>query len=593
MKGYDIKFLEEVKSKNDIVEVVSGYVPLTRRGNNFWGRCPFHHEKTPSFCVNSADQFYYCFGCHKSGDVFGFIREMESVEFSEAVRILAERAKIPLPEFTVSDEKLKEQKRKKETYLAILKETARYYAYNLRSGNCPDHIEYVKKRKLSTETLNKFGIGASSDHDGLIDHLKSKGFSPEDMFECGVAGRTGDKKFRYYDALAGRLIIPVIDGFNNVIAFCGRIITDRKDVGKYVNTRETPVFSKGKTLFNLNNLKKHKNSGATLKDVIVVEGHMDVITLVQAGFENVVASMGTALTKDQARIIKRFAGKSLICYDGDSAGQKAAIRGLEILRDEGLEVKVVSLPNGMDPDDVIKNYGAEGYQKLLDGAMPLSDFKIDTLKKTYDPSLPDEKRKFVAEALRIVKSAETASEQEDLLKTVRDYSGITIEALKRDLTRAEPDTEIPDVAEREKIVAGDKIITAERFVLFAKLFAKPYAADEDVSSIHFSVPAHAAIANYVSEKERKGEKPQFTDLYVELEDCGKALDGIAGLEADDSAVYDREAFFLDSVKTLKLVELNKRESILTSGLNEETDLIARMKMMEELKTVLAEKRSLK
>ena len=594
MKGFNLKFLEELKSKNDIVEVISGYVPLTRRGNSFWGRCPFHHEKTPSFCVNGTDQFFYCFGCHKSGDVITFVREIESLDFADAVKFLAERAKMPMPEFDANDTAIKEQKQKRETLYAILKDAARFYAGNLRLGKCPAHEEYIIKRKLSAETVNKFGIGASEDYDGLVKHLYDKGYSYDDMFESGVVGKSErGGRVRYYDALAGRLIIPVIDGFNNVVAFCGRIITDRKDVGKYVNTKETPVFTKGKTLFNLNNLKKYKNEHG-LTEIIIVEGHMDVISLVQAGFNNVVASMGTALTKDQARIIKRYADKVLISYDGDFAGQKAAVRGLEIFRDEGLDVKVVALPDGLDPDDVIKTYGNEGYEKLLKEAMPLIDFKLDILKRAFDITTADGKRKFVANAVKVIKESESAAEQEDLLKAVRDYTGITLEALKRDLDSAEIKRQetAPPVA-RETSGAGDKTATAARYVLYSALFNKPYAEDEDIDAIEFLMPEHKRIAEYISECRKDGGQIRFNELYTLLdEDMHKELDLIAELSSDESTKYDRETYFFDCLKTLKTYSLDKKLEMLNSRFKAETDDEVRRELIKEINRVILARKEL-
>ena len=594
MKGFNLKFLEELKSKNDIVEVIGGYVPLTRRGNSFWGRCPFHHEKTPSFCVNGTDQFYYCFGCHKSGDVISFVKEMESLDFADAVRLLAERAKMPLPEFSVDDAAIKEQKQKRETLYALLKDAARFYAKNLRSGECPAHEEYVIKRGLSAETVNKFGIGASKDYDGLVKYLAEKGYSYENMFLSGAVGKTErGGHTRYYDALAGRLIIPVIDGFNNVVAFCGRIIDNRKDVGKYVNTKETPVFAKGKTLFNLNNLKKYKNEHG-LSEIIMVEGHMDVVSLVQAGFNNVVASMGTALTKDQARILKRYSDKVLISYDGDFAGQKAAIRGLEILRDEGLDVKVVALPDGLDPDDVIKKQGKDAYEKLLKDAMPLIDFKLNVLKNAFDVKTADGKRKFIAGAVKVIKESDSAAEQEDLLKAVRDYTGITLEALKRDLDSTEikaPEVRVSVATDSEN--SGDKTEVAARYVLYSALFNKPYAEDEDLSKIEFLSPEHKRIAEYVMDCRRENTTVRFNDLYsIFDEDSYKELDAIAGLNAEEDVKFDRETYFFDCLKTLKVYSLDKKLEILNSRFKAETDADIRRELLAEINRVIIKRKEL-
>ena len=429
MKGFDSRFIDELKSKNDLVSVAEKYMRLEQRGGNFWGCCPFHHEKTPSFTINSMKQFYYCFGCHKSGDVISFIMEMESLDFNDAVKFLAERVHMPLPEIKIDDEKIKEQKRKKERSLALLRDTALFYVNNLRSSDADKHYEYMVKRGLDKDGVTKFGVGASLDFNTLPKYLLSKGYTEEEMISSGAVGKS--KSGSLYDELGGRLIIPIINQFGQVVAFGGRLL-EKADFAKYKNTRETSVFSKSKTLYNLVNVKKLKNEKG-LDGIIIVEGYMDTISLVQAGFENVVASMGTSLTKDQARILKRYTEKVYISYDGDFAGQKAAIRGLEILKEEGLEVKVVSLPDGLDPDDVIKKFGASGYKDLLINAMPLIDFKLDIIKKTFDLKSVDGRRKYVTSALKVIKESESPAEQEDLLMTVRKETGYTLEALKREL----------------------------------------------------------------------------------------------------------------------------------------------------------------
>ena len=301
MKGFDARFIDELKNKNDIVDLVGRYVRLEQRGGNFWGKCPFHHEKTASFSVNPTGQFYYCFGCHKSGDVINFIMEIESLDFNDSVRFLAERVKMPLPEVKYDDEKIKEQKQRKQRYYDILRETAMFYVRNIRSSQGAEHLSYAESRRFSQETIVKFGMGASLDFQSLPQYLRSKGYTNEEMIGAGVVG---EKDGRCFDWIGKRLAIPMIDQFGNVVAFSGRRIDGVKEQ-KYLNTKETEVFSKGKIFYNLNNLKKVKNEKG-LDSVIVVEGHLDVVSMSQAGVQNVVASMGTALTKDQARILKRY-----------------------------------------------------------------------------------------------------------------------------------------------------------------------------------------------------------------------------------------------------------------------------------------------
>lgn len=589
MKGYDIKFLDELKSKNDIVDTIGRYVRLEQRGGNFWGKCPFHHEKTASFSVNASGQFYYCFGCHKSGDVINFIMEIEALDFTDAIRFLAEKAKMPLPEVKYDDEKIKEQKRRRQRAYDVLRETAHFYLQNLRGEKGEEHLDYAYKRKLSNETLVKFGMGASLDFYSLPNYLRGKGYTNEEMVFAGVCG---EKDGRCFDWLGKRLCIPIIDQFNNVVGFSGRRIDGAKEQ-KYINTKETEVFMKGKTFFNINNLKKVKNEKG-LDSVIIVEGHLDVISLYQAGVHNVVASMGTALTKDQARMLKRYSEKIYICYDGDFAGQKAAIRGLEILSEEGLEVKVVSLPDGMDPDDVIKGYGLEGYRKLLASAMPLIDFKLDILRRTYDISTVDGKRKYTSNAIRVIRESSSPAEQEDLLKTVRDLTGTTFEALKRELYAEKPLKEEVKEAVRFNDNLGDKLAIASRYILASYLFNKPFASEYDITQIDFETPVYEQIKEYIKECEREGRKAKFSDLYEVLGDEeNQELSRLAGLETDEKKTFDQATYFFDCIKALKSSKISRDIENLTVMFAKETDSEKRKIYASEMKKLLDEKSRMK
>lgn len=589
MRGFDAKFLDELKNKNDIVEVVGRYVQLQQRGSNYWGRCPFHHEKTASFSVNPNGQFFYCFGCHKSGDVISFIKEIESLDFNDAVKFLAERVKMPLPEIKYDDEKIKEQKKQKEKVLNLLTETARFYAGNLKKESAYKHVEYILKRKIPSACIAKFGIGASLSFSELPSYLLSKGFTYEEMLLSGVVDK---KDNRYYDALGERLIIPIINQFNQVVAFGGRLL-EKADFAKYKNTKETFIFSKSNNLYNLNNLKKLKNEKG-LDGVIIVEGYMDTISLVGAGFENVVASMGTALTKDQARILKRYTDKVYICYDGDFAGQKAAIRGLEILTEEGLEVKVVALPDGLDPDDVVKQFGAEGYRKLLTEAKLLIDFKLDIIRKAYDLATVDGKRKYVQNAIRVIRESSSPAEQEDLLKTVRDVSGTTLEALKRELYSEEIKPQEKQVSENLYVEnTGDKITIASRYVLASYLFNKDFAKETDITTIEFSLPVHKEIQDFILQKQKEKSTLRFNELYELLgEDCHEELSFLAGLETEENKKFDQAVYFFDCIKAIKTDKLSKDIERLTALFEQTTENEKRRTYAQEMARLLAEKSKL-
>ena len=508
-RGFDPRFMQELKAKNNVAEVIGSYVSLDRKGNTHWACCPFHHERTPSFAVNEAEGFYHCFGCGVSGDVVKFVQEIESTDFIGAVRILAARAKMSVPESDFDTEKATEMRKKRDRLAKILLDTAKFYLGNLYSGDsrADAHLQYIASRKLAPTTVKKFGLGASLDFRSLPDYLAGKGYQKQDILDSGVV-IASTKTGQLIDAQAERLIFPIINAMDEVIAFGGRFL-GKTDFAKYKNTQDSLLFNKRNTLYNINLLKKLKRE-QPLNEIIIVEGYMDTISLYQAGFRNVVASMGTALTKEQARLMKRYAENVFISYDGDFAGQKNTIRGLEILADENLRVKVVPLPDGQDPDDVVKQ-GAEEYQKCLDAAMPLVDFKIHYAERKYDLKKTEEKRLFVAEALQIVRAEPSASVREDLLKKLREKTGVSYQALERDLlalpTESVEEPAQPTAKIAEATAGVDKVGKAARFVLAAKLFSMPYAKDCDLLKIEFENEVHEEIARYILSCEESGERP--------------------------------------------------------------------------------------
>lgn len=563
-KGFDPEFLRALKQKNDIVEVIGSYIALDRKGGNYWACCPFHHEKTPSFAVNEADQFYHCFGCGVSGDVVKFVREIESTDFMGAIRILAARAKMSVPDNNFDTEKAALLKKKRDTMSAIMLDSARFYLSNLYSGDkrADAHLQYIQNRKISPSIVKKFGLGASLDFYGLPDYLTGRGYSRQDLLDSGVLAES--KNGSLIDSQAGRLIFPIINAFDEVVAFGGRLL-EKSDYAKYKNTKETILFNKSKTLYNVNLLKKLKRE-QPIKDVIIVEGYMDTISLYQAGFKNVVASMGTSLTKEQARLVKRYSENVLISYDGDFAGQKADLRGLEILSDEHLNVRVVPMPDGLDPDDVAKQ-GAEAYQKCLDAAMPLVDYKIHALERKYDLSRTEEKRQFVSEALKVVAMEESESVKEELLKKIRDKTGITYHALERDMRNAgkeeTPVKSVPKERIAETSLSADKQRKAIRFILAAKLFSAPYAKDYDLSQLSLDDETHIIIANYVTEQEKKKEKIRPSELFEVLDEESIELNAILDFNYEDKLTGEvAERFFRDSVNTLERERVEKEIALL-------------------------------
>ena len=588
------RFIEVVKGKLNIVDVAASYLSLERRGGNFWACCPFHHEKTPSFSINTADQYYHCFGCGESGDVIKLVQNLENVEFLDAVKNLAARLNLEVPKSSGADdsEKTVETKRKKDAILKILNEAAHFYLNNLNSEKAAAHVDYILKRQIPSTLVRKFGLGASLNYSDLPAYLLDKGYQKQDIIDSGAVNFVNG---RLTDAQGERLIYPIINAMNEVVAFGGRALK-KVEFGKYKNTRETLVFTKSKMLYNINLLKKLKRE-ETIKSVIMVEGYMDVISLYGAGFKNVVASMGTSLTQEQARILKRYTDDVLISYDGDAAGQNANMRGLEILKSEGLNVRVVPLPDGLDPDDVIKRDGKEGYAACLNNALPLIDFKLHSLLSGSDLSKSDEKRKFVSSALEVVRSASSAAEQEELLKWLREKTGISFESLKRDLN-AVPEILTPVAAEpqkrRDSSPVGDK---ASRFVIAALLFGAKFADGVDIDAIPFSNEVHKIIAGYVKSKRLFDERVQPSEVfeffeentpeYTELTYVLDLNDGVA-LEGDVA-----EKYFVDCVKTLRLGEVDRRIGAIRAKIDGEVDASARTTLCQVLNMLLVEKNKIK
>lgn len=419
-------FISKVLDRTDIVSVISRYVKVEQKGNTHWACCPFHHETQPSFAINSAKQFYHCFGCKKSGSAITFLMEMENIEFMDALRMLAEQAGMEVPKFSGGGGKHVD-KEVRERLFELMRDAARHYHANLSSPRAKPFNDYLEERNIEPQMVTRFGLGASLDFNEMITYLQSKGYTYEQMHAAGIAET---KDGRAYDVFGKRLMFPIIDNMGNVIAFGGRTLEKDVHFAKYRNSSQTEIFDKSKVIYGVNLLKKRK-ARKPIDYVIMTEGYMDVIALHKAGFDTAVASMGTALTVKQARQIKLYSDLVYISYDGDTAGQKATMRGLDILRECGLTVKVVRLPDGLDPDDIIKRGGAQAYQKLLDEAIPLTAYKIEVLIARYDLQDPDERAKFAIEATAVVQALKNPVEQEQYFKYISERTKFSVEVLKR------------------------------------------------------------------------------------------------------------------------------------------------------------------
>lgn len=397
-------FLQELKLRNDITEIASSYVNLKRHGRNMVGLCPFHGEKTPSFNIYTENGSFYCFGCGAGGDVITFIMKIENLDYVEAVKFLAQRAGMEMPENTYDDSMSKLRIRIYEAN----REAARFFHSTLISPRGQSGLNYLRGRALSDRTIRHFGLGfADDDWNSLCNFLKNKGFSEYEILSANLAfkNRSGNG---IHDRFVNRVMFPIIDLRGNVIAFGGRIMTDEKP--KYLNTSDTPVFKKSENLFSLNNAKS-----SDTRTLILCEGYMDVIALNQAGFTNAVATLGTALTNEQAVLMKRYADEVIICYDADGAGQKATARAIQILRNAGLPIKILTVPSGKDPDEFIRSKGENGpaaFKLLIDKCGNDVEYRLMKLRENYNLTTTDGKVAFLNDAVKIVASIESPIERD-------------------------------------------------------------------------------------------------------------------------------------------------------------------------------------
>ena len=464
MVQYTDELKEEIRSANDIVDVISQYVSLKRSGRNFFGLCPFHKEKSPSFSVSADRQYFHCFGCHKGGDVFTFVSEIEKVSFKEALELLAERAKIPLP-VSENAEFNKTQYLKDKMY-KVNAETTLFYHERLYKPLAKIAQDYVKQRKLDNNTLKAFKIGYSGEYNELYKYLKSKGFKDEEILSTGLVNK--NDRGEYIDRFRKRLMFPIMDVSGRVIAFGGRKLDNNEKVAKYINSNENLVYSKKKNLFALN-LAKQSDS----KNIILVEGYMDAISLYQRGFNNVVASLGTALTEEQGRLLRRYCEQVILSYDSDGAGQEAIMRGLTILEDQGCDARVLQMDGAKDPDEYVIKYGSGRFKLLVENAISLVEFKIKMLKNKYNLENSNDKIRFLKEITKILSSVENKIEREIYIDKIAEQYNISKEAIYAEVNKATYNPKSAEKALIKPVVKKEKeveispaIIKRENMIIY-------------------------------------------------------------------------------------------------------------------------------
>ncbi len=420
-------FIDELVARNPIEDVVGQHVALKRSGANMFGLCPFHGEKTASFSVAPDKGIYYCFGCHKGGGVINFVMELEGLSYPDAVRSLAKRAGMEVPE----DEQYQSRYRAQERQWALHKEAARFFHAQLYAPIGKAALEYALGRGLSKGILTTFGVGYAPDSwDSMVKALRAKGYTDEELVTSGLVSKS-QKNGNIFDRFRDRLMFPIIDVRGNVIGFGGRTLKNDKDVAKYLNSPETIIFNKRKNLFGLNLAKKTKENS-----LILVEGNIDVVSMHQYGFDNAVASLGTSLTEEQAALITRYAEQVILLYDSDVAGQNATARAIPILEKAGLQVKVLQIKDAKDPDEFLKRFGPDRFRMLLEESSNRVEYQLNAIRKKYDLSIDDQKIRYVHEAADLICTLDSSIKREVYGGRVAESAGISLEAMKLEIDKA-------------------------------------------------------------------------------------------------------------------------------------------------------------
>jgi DNA primase len=457
---YSDDLIEEVRSRNNIVDVISSYVKLQRKGSSYFGLCPFHNEKSPSFSVSPGKQMYYCFGCGAGGNVFTFLMEYENASFPEALRTLADRCGVTLPQEDESTE-AKQKRDLRTSVLEVNKMAARFYYYMLRSPQGERGMAYLKERQLSDETMQRFGLGYAGQYSNeLYRYLKKKGISDQLLKESGLM--QVNEKQGMYDKFWNRVMFPIMDVNNKVIGFGGRVMGDAKP--KYLNSPETIIFDKSRNLYGLNFARSSKK-----RYLLVCEGYMDVISMHQAGFTNAVASLGTALTSQHASLLKRYTDEVILTYDSDEAGVRAALRAIPLLKEAGISTRVLHMEPYKDPDEFIKALGTEAFQKRIDEAQNSFLFEISVLERSFDMKDPDAKTRFFQEVAARIAAFELEIERENYIEAVTGQYQISFEGLRKMvmnvLMQGTPVRKPPATRHQQNHEKEDGILMSQRLIL--------------------------------------------------------------------------------------------------------------------------------
>ena len=557
---YPDEVIEEVRSSNNIVDIIGGYVRLQKKGSSYFGLCPFHNEKSPSFSVSPNKQMYYCFGCGAGGNVFTFIMEYENQTFPEAVKILADRAGIALPEAELTEEQ-KRERNKRQLLLEINKTAANYFYYQLNGDQGQQARVYLENRRLSKETQIHFGLGYASKYSNdLYLYLKKKGYQDQILKETGLL--TYDEKRGAHDKFWNRVMFPIMDVNNRVIGFGGRVMGD--GTPKYLNSPETMLFDKSRNLYGLNYARTSRKPY-----MIICEGYMDVIAMHQAGFTNAVASLGTAFTAQHSVLLKRYTQEVRLAYDSDGAGQKAALRAIPILKSAGINVRVIHMDPYKDPDEFIKNLGTEAFQERIDAAESSFMFEISVLEKNYKQSDPEGRASFMKAMARRLLEFPQELERNIYIDAIAGRYGIASEELKRmvnsfgaSMSREQVEAAIYQQQEREEMPAKkrvekeDSVLTAQKFFL-TWLIEEPSIYDKTKDYINeddFVEPLYHHVAALVFEELRATGQVMPARILNQFEDVEEQKTAASlfntRLKTDDDPAV-REKALNETVKRIK------------------------------------------
>lgn len=511
------ELIEEIRASNDIVEVVSEYVQLKKKGRNYFGNCPFHNEKTPSMSVSADKQIFHCFGCSEGGNVISFVMKIENMDFGETLKYLADRAHIELPEQNFSDD-YKKKLALKEQIFNVNKEAARFFHNNLVGKFGLTATEYLSKRGIDANVIKRFGLGCSlNDWDSLNKHLLGLGYLQDIILKAGLSRKT--EKNSYFDYFRNRIMFPILDTYSNVIGFGGRTMGD--DGPKYLNTSETAVFNKGNNLYALNIVKKSKSN-----NIIIAEGYMDVIAIHQFGVDSAVATLGTALTENQARLLRKYTDEVIVAFDSDSAGVNATLRSIEILKDVGLDVKVLQIPDGKDPDEFLRKNDINKFIYLINHSKTYLEYKINDMKKGYNLKKVDDKIKFLSNISKTLAKIDNTIERDAYIKVLSKESDISEESIVAHINKILNNSSIKNIklyntkTVNNKIsIENSKLDYAEKLLIFLISQENVYEKIKDSINLElFSIDENIPVARAVINKLENNLEVNPSELMINLSD---------------------------------------------------------------------------